>query len=251
MNHAEIESFLGAYALDALDPSEADVVTRHLEECPRCRAEVSAHLETVALLGNLGAEAPPGLWDRIAGDIAGGREEAPPLVTPLARPGRAVRPRSSGPRRMATVLLAAAAVVIALLAVDVVRLDRRVSRMQTAISAGGNERAAAAVLLSPDHRDVRLLSTDGQVKAEVVVAQNGDGYVVATNLPPLAGGRTYQLWGLAGGRVVSLGLLGGDPRLAGFRIDGAVSQLMVTAEPSGGVVVPDGAVLVQGEVASA
>ena len=64
--HEDIQELLGAYALHAVDPDEAEVVERHLEGCPRCRAEVEGHREVATLIGNSGGDAPDGLWDRIA-----------------------------------------------------------------------------------------------------------------------------------------------------------------------------------------
>ena len=48
---ADIELLLGAYALHATEPGESLEIEAHLAECPRCRAEVAAHLEMAALLG--------------------------------------------------------------------------------------------------------------------------------------------------------------------------------------------------------
>ena len=56
--------------LDACDPAEEAAITEHLRDCPRCRAELAAHLEVAGVLGNLGGEAPEGLWDRIWTEIA-------------------------------------------------------------------------------------------------------------------------------------------------------------------------------------
>ncbi|MGH9066934.1 MAG: zf-HC2 domain-containing protein, partial [Acidimicrobiales bacterium] len=97
LGHAEIESLLGAYALDAVDGSEAEAVELHLQICPRCRAEVAEHRETAALLGHTGAVAPAGLWDRIAGEL----EEPPPdlalgRLDPAGRPGPVSGDRVSG-----------------------------------------------------------------------------------------------------------------------------------------------------------
>ncbi len=69
MPRDDFEELLGAYALDACDPDEAAAVAAHLNDCPRCRAELAAHLEVAGVLGNLGGEAPDGLWDRIWGEI--------------------------------------------------------------------------------------------------------------------------------------------------------------------------------------
>lgn len=70
MTHAEIAELLGAYALDAVSPDEAAEIEEHLAECPRCRAEVSAHREVAGVLGNLSGTAPAGLWGRIADELA-------------------------------------------------------------------------------------------------------------------------------------------------------------------------------------
>ena len=74
LSHDQIEDLLGAYALDAVEAAEQETVTAHLRTCPRCRAEVEAHREVAGMLGNAGAAAPDGLWDRIAASIEG---EAP------------------------------------------------------------------------------------------------------------------------------------------------------------------------------
>jgi anti-sigma factor RsiW len=74
MTHAEITELLGAYALDAVSPEESLEIEQHLAECPRCRAELAAHLEVAGVLGNLGGTAPAGLWDRIADELALGSD---------------------------------------------------------------------------------------------------------------------------------------------------------------------------------
>ena len=90
-SHDEIAELLGAYALHAVEPDEVELVEAHLEGCPRCRAEVAAHREVAALLGNSGGDAPDGLWERIASRL----EEAPPpmrLSLSDRPPDRAVVP---------------------------------------------------------------------------------------------------------------------------------------------------------------
>lgn len=106
-SHAELESLLGAYALDAVDGPEAEVVRLHLLECPRCRAEVADHRETAALLGYAGAMAPEGLWDRIATELGSAQPEPArdgPMVVadPAATLSGAAppRPAPSGPAQV-------------------------------------------------------------------------------------------------------------------------------------------------------
>lgn len=79
-NHEDLAELLGAYALDAVEPGERDLVERHLEVCPRCRAEVAEHREVAGLLGFAGQDAPAGLWDRIVTSM----QEPPPTIR-LAR----------------------------------------------------------------------------------------------------------------------------------------------------------------------
>ena len=107
-DHHQIEALLGAYVLDAVEPDEAARVERHLEGCPRCRAEVDAGREVAGRLGTsaraAGAEPlPPGLWDRIAGGIATSARRPPgPMPGLGAAPRRRPRWRPSPtPRRRA------------------------------------------------------------------------------------------------------------------------------------------------------
>lgn len=246
MTHEDLQSLLGAYALDALDPEETIEVQEHLAECPRCRSEVAAHLETVSMLANVGGDTPTGVWDRIAAEVAAGEAEEPTALPPANLVP--ISARRQLPLGVVAALATAAAVAVALLGVNTVRLNHRVNSLRDAMSAGGLQQAAAAALLSPQHQDVRLESADNRLSAAIVIAAGGNAYLVSSDLPALSPADTYQLWGLAGGKVVSLGLLGNDPRVAAFHIDTAVSRLMVTAEPRGGVPQPDTPVVVGGDV---
>ncbi|MDP8987200.1 MAG: zf-HC2 domain-containing protein, partial [Actinomycetota bacterium] len=90
LRHAEIEELLGAYALDAVEPADRDLVDEHLSTCARCRAEVAEHREVAALLAHSGAPAPAGLWDRIAAALEGG--EPPEMEFRPVLPLRAAPP---------------------------------------------------------------------------------------------------------------------------------------------------------------
>lgn len=236
MNHQDAQELLGAYALDAVDHDEAARLENHLAECPSCRAEVQAHRETVAKLGTLGGDAPPQIWDRIAGGLT---SEQPPKLLQFRR-----RPRAAAP--IAALLAAAAAIVV--LGVSTLHLQHQVNALRGTVGAGGLQQAAADAVLNPNHTVIDLTSSDGRLNAQVVDEPGGQAYLVSSDLPALGNGHTYQLWGLAQGQAVSLGLLGDQPRLAAFRIDTAVTQLMVTAEPAGGRPAPDSPVLIQGAV---
>lgn len=246
MSHDDLQSLLGAYALDALDPKEVAAVEEHLAGCPRCQAEVAAHRDAASLLAAGGGEAPAGVWDRIAAEL--GQDDAPPSEHLVKPPnGVPVRPR----RRIALPAVAAVATTAAaaaVLGVSAAHLEHRVNVLSSALNAGGIQQAAAAAVLSPAHRAVRLVSATNHQTMQVVILPDGSAYLVRSDLPALDSDRTYQLWGLVNGKAVSLGLLGSDPRVAAFRVDPSVSRLMVTAEPKGGVPQPTSPVLVQGNV---
>ena len=187
--------------------------------------------------GTPGAPAPPPL------PAAPGAPAPPDKVTPLVR-----RRRLTGWPLAATVFAAAAIVLIVLLGVSTLHLQHRVNTLSASVHRGGLQQAAAAAVLNPDHTAVYLTSGGGRLNAEVVALPDGQAYLIGSNLPAIQADRTYQLWGLVDGQPVSLGLLGTHPQLVAFRIEPAVTRLMVTAEPQGGRPAPDGPVLIQAAV---
>lgn len=232
LTHAEAVELLGAYALDAVETDERDAVERHLQDCPRCRAEVADHQTVASFLGSAGGPAPEGLWDRIAGAL---EEPAPELrlapVVPL-------RERRSVSLRLGAVAAAVAAGVIAVLGVQVVHLNHQVDRMAEPQRPQADLVAAATdALTDPQARRVSLRAPDGRASAEAVLLPDGSGFLVAGQLPALGSDRTYQLWALAGGQKISAGVLGARPQIVAFRYAAPeLSGFAVTAERSGGVV---------------
>ena len=258
----EIEELIGAYALDAVDPDERDAVDGHLRECPRCRSELAGHLEVAALLGNTGSPAPDGVWARIASSL----EEPPPALRLSVAPVASAAPPVEGgapPQRLSdrpadgsatvvdlsarrrrwlsrgmAVAVAAAVAVIALLGVEVVRQDHRIDQMRGEIAGStGLQGAMVQALTDPSSQKMTLESPTGApMSAAAVMTDEGAGYFLATSMPALEAGRTYQLWGvMADGQVVSLGVLGNAPQLAAFQATGGLTGLAVTEEVEGGV----------------
>jgi hypothetical protein len=250
MTHRQVQELLGAYALDAVDADEAEAVELHLRECPRCRDEVQGHRETAAMLAHVGAPAPEGVWGRIAQHLEGDQPtEAAPTPPPgsgrsgglHALPGGAVGRPSTGPTRSvpmraAAAVLAVAAALIAVLAVQVGRLDSRLDGVSAALSKRSADQAALAALARPDGRRVHLQSADGGQGADAVLLPDGQAYLVADRLPALSADQTYQLWAVVGGEKISVGVLGPQPVVAAFRYSAEPSALAITAERAGGVV---------------
>lgn len=252
ITHDEVEALLGAYALHAVDPDEAALVESHLQECPKCRAEVAGHREVAALLGNSGGDAPEGLWDRIASTL---EESPPPLRLALSNPQADAisllpRRRRVGNHVVVAAMSAAAALLIGALGVKVVRQEDQIARVQEALSDDAVLEAANVALLHPEAARTTLASPDGTFHVEAVLLPDGNGYLMAEDLPSLDPGRAYQLWGQTGGGMISLGLLGADPDgVVPFRVTGDVAALAISDEVATGVNEPSSPPLLLGRFA--
>ena len=249
-SHDEIVELLGAYALDAVDDDEAAVVAAHMTECPRCAAEVQDYQELAGCLANSGGDAPGRLWDRIAAQIEQpGDGDGQRMVTVFSSlQGEKKQKESPGGRQgtgsgthafrpWLTGVAAAVVVVIAALGFQVGRLDHRVGQLQAASQQQGLTQAAESALADPRARRVTLTAahSTGPEVAEIVILPSGAAFVVDNRLPALTSDQTYQLWGQIGDQLVSLGLLGNQPKDVPFHVDptAAISAFAVTAERAG------------------
>jgi anti-sigma-K factor RskA len=242
LSRRELDELLGAYALDAVDDDERVQLEAYLERSPEARALVAEYRETAALLSHSGTEAPPGLWERIQHTL----EEEPPR---LAVPSHRGRRRG---RVAAAIGVAAAVVAVGALAVKVVQQDDRIDELSRQAETGSVLAAAEAASRDPRAARVTMSSTDGALEARVVYLPDGDGFLVQDNLGALAPERTYQLWALMGdapaARPISAGVLGSDPGVAAFRVQGPVTAFAITDERAPGVDAPGNPPLLQGAV---
>ena len=226
--HSEIEELLGAYALDAIDAHDRQLIELHLRHCPACEAEVREHREVAAALAPSGCTRD-GIWDAIADAL----EEPAPLelapVGPLARR----RPRSLPVLAALTAVAAAAA---AILGVRLMDQERRLDRMQTAMAEDSVQQGAVVALANPTAKTVELRVADTQAAARVALLPDGRGYLLADGLAGLAADRTYQLWALIDGERISAGTLGQQPQAAAFNVSGPVAGFAITEEQAPGVV---------------
>ena len=263
MTHEEVSELLAVFALDAVASHEHDEIEQHLSSCPRCRAELDAHREVAAALGNSVEALPEGLWSSISSRLPARIDEAPPPMPrlPVDPGGRADGGREApaaapapphGPRRVTAIvgsIAAVAAVIAAVLAVSLVHDSHRITNLQQAVGASAHN-AVVAALHTSGHKVVTLESSGHQLLAEFVVVPDGRGYLVKSNLPALPSTETYQLWGQLDGRSISLGLLGRSPNQATFTSAGSRSPsvLAITVEPAGGSVTPTPPMLATGPV---
>ncbi len=281
--HREIQELLGVYALDAVDPETAALVERHLDGCIKCSIEVAQHHEVAGLLANSGGESPARLWDGIAAQLDGSvppswerlasrlergdgqaermidvaaddqvidqSQQAPPTPVRPSVPITAAR-RNRWVLRGASLVAAAAAIVALVLGAQVNHLHHQVSALQAHPLLSAAEQSA---LKDPSTKQVQLTALSGSsspAKVTVVLTAAGTGFVEVDQLHALPSDKTYQLWGVIGGKTISLGLLGSDPAVVPFSVagDGSVQAFAITAEQSGGVVQSTNQPVVAGEV---
>ncbi len=286
----ELDSLLGAYALDAVDDLERVRIDRYLAASPRARAELDDHLQVAMMLGNSAGPAPASVWEQIDAKVQATprpRRQSAPTMSATAQPtppARSGTPQPSStvvlpPRRPLGLGLLAAACVAALMAVSTITFNqsRRINNLQASVTQAQTDakrerdrvrseqnRIAALEreLISSstaDARVARLLSTstgkvvelqagDAAVGRVVFDPITGEGFIISTALKPLPNGRTYQLWGVHGDTVLSLGVLGRKPATQGFSADGSWSAFVVTEEASPGVASSTNPALAVGKV---
>jgi anti-sigma-K factor RskA len=271
MTHDEVSELLGAFALDAVDSDEYELIEAHLTECPRCRAEVDAHREVAAALGNSVEPLPEGLWSSIASRLPPRQDEEPPPMPLLGRDGfsegvgpspkfrapgaaRSQRwsrtPRSPRTRLAAVASIAVAAAAVSIvLGVNLVHDDHQISQLQGLVGRSAHT-AVVVALHTHGHKLVNVESPSHHRLVEFVVVPDGRGYLVNSSLPALSSGQTYQLWGVSGRQTISLGLLGQSPSQVTFTSAGSRTPktLAITVEPAGGSVTPTGQMLGTGTV---
>jgi anti-sigma-K factor RskA len=231
--HDNIEELLAAYALGAVSEQERHTIERAVATDPQLARMLDEHLDTVAMLsGGLltGDEQPPaGLWDRIHAEIDETADLAP--VVPLRR---------FSYNRVLAAVSAAAVAAVALLSVQVVRQRAEIGDLR--------DRPLTVAVDEAREAGATTVALTGEVEAEVVLAADGTGFLVGEDLPALTADQTYQLWAVVEGRVISAGVLGPDPDLAVFHVDGDVDLFALTVEVAGGVVVSESGAVSAGEV---
>jgi len=252
VDHSEIQELLGVYALHAVDAAEAAVIEGHVEYCYECRQELAEHREVASLLSATEKFAPIQLWDTIASRVSDDpRSKEAPEATP---PAVVVPLRRSWLRPVA-----AAAVVALIVGATVVQSARlgaannELAAEQAKVAAlteqiesppldtspldtSPLETAATQALAGAASQRLLLGSDVNASNATIVVMPDGTGYLTEHTLQPLPPDRTYQLWALIDGKIISAGILGSDPGIVPFRIDPQeLEGFAITEEIRGGV----------------
>jgi anti-sigma-K factor RskA len=221
---AEAHELIAGYALDALEPDDRARAKALLERSEEARDVLRAFTETTAALATAasGPAPPPGLRDRVLDAARTDRETVVPLASR--------RPR-------VVPVLGAVAAVAAVVAVALGVWGLSVSSdLDDSRAALAQAQAAAAVLASPDARDVSLEQGDG-----TLVVSGTDAVLVLGSLDAAPEGKTYEVWVLDGDTPARAGLFPGGGARDVVPVDGSVgpgAKVLVTLEPSGGVDAP-------------
>lgn len=260
MNHEEIKELLGAFALDAVEPEESFLIESHIEHCLSCAIEVADYKEVAAKLGSTTSNSSTAVWDAIERsldfDISTDDVDSVLKVPALkfltsneSGTSSSHPPRSSLRwRRTSAAIGTIAAAVIVVLGFEVSHLSGQLTILKGDVGTPSIAAVADAALSNSSARVLTLKSNQGVLLAEVAILPNGQSYFLGKSLSAVTGSKTYQLWGISSGRVVSLGILGSNPKVISFVVQGNVSQLMLNIEPEGGVTLPTSPVIATAKI---
>lgn len=231
---AEAHELIAGYALDALEPADRARAKELLERSEEARDELRALTETTAAMATAasGPAPPAALRDRILDAARADRE----TVVPLASRRR--------PRLVPVLGAVAAATAVVAVALGLWGLSVS-SDLDDSRAALAQAQAAAAVLASPDARDVALQQGDGSL-----VVSGTDAVLVLSSMDAAPVGKTYEVWVLDGETPVRAGLFSGGGQRDVVPVDGSVApgaKVLVTLEPAGGVDAPTTSPIVASE----
>ena len=228
-DHAWLDA-AAPYALGAQSAEERAAFEAHLADCAICGAEVQALREVSGLLAHAAAAATP----------------APALRERILREARAVRPLAARGRSLRPWIAAAASLALAVAAgLGYWRASHARDALTRALAAARDTIAVrdslVVTLLAPDVGTAALAATGKPPSARLFWSPSRHRVVMAVfNLAPAPTGRIYQLWAIAAGKPMSLGLFNTAPdgratvamdvarELASFQLTA------VTEEPVGG-----------------
>lgn len=242
----DLHTFVGAYALDALDQKECEDFEQHLATCDTCRVERAELVETAARLGSVAEMVPPAdLRPRVLDAVARTPQQRPTVVSAPERPNVVSLPAHRS-RRWATPVLAMAAALLAVLGVGV-GIDQYAENqdLRAQQAAQRHEDALVADVLASSDKVAYDTQSPSGLHLTVVKSQEMDAAVVSLrDLPALAEGRSYQLWRGTDGGVVSAGVIDADD-ISRDRATtllkgglGDAQSVAVTEEPAGGSAQP-------------
>jgi anti-sigma-K factor RskA len=266
MTDAELHSQAHLYVVGALDPDEVRTFEAHVAGCADCQKEVAAMNEVTAHLSEIVAADPPvALRSSVLAQIAGtaqdpaaavpqqapgrGRHAAPVSATTHA-PARAAEASDTNvvalrrPWRERTAILVAAAAVLAAIGVGGWALNDR-NNARDELTAAQQEIATAqqinddiaSVLSSGDAQSVSAKTKSGATTVVVRSPSRGVALLLASGLPSLPAGKTYQAWTIDNDKATSAGTFESQGDHTAYELPPAAvdtGTVAITVEPAGG-----------------
>jgi hypothetical protein len=188
-DHERVEELLAGHALGGLDPEEASLAERALEEhvadCEICRRA----------------------WDdyrEVAADLALTAPAVAPSELLEARLLRALKPKP-GIRPLTAAATAATALLVAVSGFSVIRAGQLGSRLDEAQATQNSLFDVVSTVAHPDHETIPLTGQSDAGAALYYVPGEERGYLMAANLPPPR--HEYHVWFVKDGQVWHAGVL--------------------------------------------
>jgi len=180
--HQQVVEILGAYALDALEPDEADMVQAHVADCPICQAELASFAQVAGRLADLSPsrQPAPDLRGRVLAAVEGEAYRQPSTARRISR-------------RLPSLRWLAAAAAVVLLSSQVWVLSELAS-MRALLS---QQQQIQTILLSSDEAPIKLQSPDANSQAQGSFRSESElhwGLLNYYKLPPPGAGQFYQCW---------------------------------------------------------
>jgi anti-sigma-K factor RskA len=234
MTTPDLHMLAGAYALQALDRSEAEAFERHQETCPSCAQEVRELVATATRLGIAASiTPPPELRAQVLRRISAVRQD-PPRLPGTARTSRWPRP---GERAYRLALAAAVATAAALGGVAGWQHQEAAAASTRVVQAQQQADALTAVLTATDAKATTTTLANGAT-ATVVVSRILDQAVFLTpGLPSLPSGKVYQLWYNDADTMRPAGFATPNTKDQAILLTGQINAAQgmgITVEPAGG-----------------
>ncbi|MGW8888936.1 anti-sigma factor [Streptomyces sp. NPDC055749] len=233
MSDEHVHVLTGAYALNAVTDDEREMVERHVRDCTACAQEVRELTATVARLGvAVAAVPPPEMKHRVITWIQVVRQLPPQVAAVEGVRGRSAFRARHLPRLVLAACVAAATAFGATAAWQSQEAERAGQRTQQARQESAD---MTRVLAASDARTVTG-SVKGGARATVVLSRGERTAVfLASGLPDLPEGKTYQLWfDDGGGAMIPAGLIGHDGAVVMQGDAAGATGVGVTVEPAGG-----------------
>ncbi|PYI69400.1 anti-sigma factor [Arthrobacter livingstonensis] len=248
----QLHLLTGAYALNAVTAAERADFERHALGNPETRDEVRSLSETAALLayGTPTEVPPPELKANVMAAIRNTRQLPASSVVRDISSARGTSPqsrRASQSRRHWNPAVAAAAALVLVGGVGLggwamgQSAGHKGLEQQVAVAQAQQARQAAllAIMAAPDAKIATTSIADG---GTVTVASSGkvnQAAVMASGLPVLPTGKTYELWFISATGAVPAGLMpGATGTAAAMQVLngelGGATHVGITVEPDGG-----------------